>query len=147
MLTRGFCFVYFQLSSFVMKRKIWGCPYLLRIFEYGLTECVICPLTRLARLHPCGQVCRGLTSRCRASSHTKESGTRVIGNGHGQMVPVHWGRRTQTDWSRFNFGVCILQHYLILDYMHHLSQLWLDKSLMRKHSGSMLNIQTLPSPV
>lgn len=112
-----------------------------------LPESVLCPLTLLARLHPCGQVCRGLTSRCRAFSHTKESGTRVSGNGRGQMVPIHLGPKTHTHWSHFNFGVCIFQHYLILDYMHHLSQLWLDKSLMRKHSGGLLNIQTLPSPV
>lgn len=28
------------------------------------SEPVICPLTLLARLHPCGQVCRGLTGEC-----------------------------------------------------------------------------------
>lgn len=97
----------------------------------GHPESVICPLTLLARLHPCGQVCGGLTGRCRASLHTKESGTQVSGNGCSQMVPIHWGRRTQTRWSQFNFGGCIFSHYLMLDYMHHLSQLCLDKSLMQ----------------
>lgn len=97
----------------------------------GHPESVICPLTLLARLHPCGQVCGGLTGRCWASLHTKESGTQVSGNGCSQMVPIHWGRRTQTRWSQFNFGGCIFSHYLMLDYMHHLSQLCLDKSLMQ----------------
>lgn len=77
------------------------------LFRCDYCEFLIRPLILQTKLHPCGQVCKGLTVWCRATLHTKESGTQVSGSGCNQMVPIHWGRRTQTCWSQFNFGGCI----------------------------------------
>ena len=122
----------------------------LYVLLWAVGECGVSP-NSMARLCPCGQVCEGLTRWCPASVHTsvhtKESGTRVSARRGGQMVAIHLGADRSDTRSQPTCPPCIFKHYLATDYMHHLSPLCLDKSLMLNTTQALLRIPTLPSPV